>query len=181
MKTKTNEYVTQLNKNIEQSGLYLRVCDVPCMGAWRPSPQLLSPGTKLGSLFIYLFQQMKTTFKSTGHEICIYVKKSFTIFSCISMHLAILQRKCGVSLANLFSFFWYCDSITSYSNSLKKSQTPYVLFIRSKAVRDSVTLASSQWRRSKEIEELEGLRQWEGAGGGGGAKPKAVWFHQLSS
>ena len=100
MKTKTNEYVTQLNKNIEQSGLYLS------LGAWRPSPQLLSPGTMVGSfyLFVYLFQQMKTTLNSTGHEIYISVKKSLTIFSCISMHLAILQRQFGVSLANVFIF-----------------------------------------------------------------------------
>ena len=63
----------------------------------------------LGSLFIYifvyLFQQQKTTLKSTGHEIYISVKKPFTILSCIAMHIAILQRQFGVSLANLFIFF----------------------------------------------------------------------------
>ena len=41
----------------------------------------------LGSLFIYffiyLFQQTKTTLKSTGHEIYISVKKAFTIFAIL--------------------------------------------------------------------------------------------------
>ena len=100
MKTKTNEYVTQLNKNIAQSGLYLRVCETKPTVAitWNHARVFIY-------LFVYLFQQMKTTLKFTGHEIYISVKKSFPIFSCISMHfIAILQRKFGVSLANLFFF-----------------------------------------------------------------------------
>ena len=125
-------------------------------------------------LFVYLYQQMKTTLKSTGHEIYISVKKSFTIFSCISMHLAILQRQLGVSLNNLFFFLiLWLENVISYSNSFEKSQTRCVSKRSIHNVRGRQGLRYFSFfrmggRRSKETEELKSLRQWEG-----GAKTKS--------
>ena len=107
MKTKTNEYVTQLNKNIAQSGLYLRVCETKPTVAitWNHARVFIY-------LFVYLFQQMKTTLKSIGHEIYISVKKSFTIFSCISMHLAIITKAIWRFSRQSNFFFFFFDTLT---------------------------------------------------------------------
>ena len=122
----------------------------------RPSPQLLSPGTMLGSLFIYLFiylfQQTKTTLKSTGHEIYISVKKAFTIFAI----LPFTKASWRFSRQSFFLILWLdnvilqqlekiSNSVCSNHNARGCQGLRYFSFFSMKA---------------------EGLRKWKGGGGG---------------
>lgn len=110
-------------------------------------------------LFVYLFQQMKTTLKSTEHETYISFKQSFAIFSCIAMHLAILQKQLGVSLANLFCFLilWLHNVILQQFKKISNSLC---------------SIHNVQGRQGLRYFSFFSMNE---------RKLKAVWLHQLSS